>query len=123
MIHLKEYEDFDNLIKDLQDLGVGYTDKEMRMLGFISEFGGNYDTEEFAEYLYDYYHNPKEYDIDEESDYYLAIEDYYYDVEAYKRFSDGSPMTIGNYARWNNNGIENSDVYKLYKEMSKVKTK
>ena len=78
MKHIKIYEDYTDdeirdLIGDLRSVGQALTEEEEEMLKFINQFGGGKDPEEYAEYLYDYYTNPEEYDIDTDGEYYDMI--------------------------------------------------
>jgi len=61
--------------------------------------------EEFADYILDYYHNPDEYNIDKESDYYIAIEDAYNDIKEYYVWGE-----------WNVSQVRKSQSYKDYNE-------
>lgn len=57
--------------------------KELRNLS-----GEQLNSSEFEEYVNDYYSNPEEYDLDEDSDYYQAISFAYYHMnEAFKLYS------------------------------------
>lgn len=60
--------------------------------------------EEFAEYILDYYNNPDEYNIDKDSDYYIAIEDAYNNIKEYYVWGE-----------WNVSLVRNSKAYKDYK--------
>jgi len=75
--------------------------------------------EDYAEYLYDYYTNPKDFDIDEDGDYYDMIW-YLYEnsVEDHARFNLSGPMRMGVYNRWYTSKIEQEPLYKLYLKMS-----
>ena len=116
---LLDNEGFDDLQSDLRGLGLTLTQEEERMLDFLNTMGGHgYSPDEFAEMLYDYYHNPEEYNIEEDSDYYEQISDYFDAISNCARFNLGGPMSLGTYQRWNNSCIENSDVYKTYIKMS-----
>ena len=59
--------------------------------------------EEFAQYLLDYYNNPDEYNIDTESDYYIAIEDAFDSIKEYYVWGE-----------WNVSQVRNSQTYKEY---------
>lgn len=111
-------ENFDDLLKDLRSLGLSPTEEEIRMKEFVSQFGGGLKPEDFAEYLYDYYHHPEEYDIDDESEYYDSIIEYYEEISKYARSNLSGPMRFGNYERWNKDGIRMDPIYKLYIKMS-----
>lgn len=116
---LLDSESFDDLQSDLRGLGLTLTQEEERMLDFLNTMGGHgYPPDEFAEMLYDYYHDPEEYNIEEDSDYYEQISDYFDAISNCARFNLGGPMSLGTYQRWNNSCIENSDVYKTYIKMS-----
>ena len=57
--------------------------KELRNLS-----GEQLNSSEFEEYVNDYYSNPEEYDLDEDSDYYQAISFAYYHMdEAFKLYN------------------------------------
>ena len=75
--------------------------------------------EDYAEYLYDYYTNPEDYDIDTDGEYYGMI-DYLYgnSVEDHARYSSGSPMSMGSYQKWDEKGISEEPLYKMYLKMS-----
>jgi hypothetical protein len=121
MKHLKEYEDFDDLEdlhRNMRDLGLTLTEDEERMLKFISQFGGGKSAEDFAEYLFDYYENPEEFDIDRDSDYYDAIADYYEEIEDCARYDLRGPMRIGVSKRWDISCLERSECYRTYKKIS-----
>lgn len=69
MKYLKIYEEYSdeelkNLLDDMRSVGQSLTEEEEDMLKFVNQFGGGKSPEEYAEYLYDYYTNPEEYDID-----------------------------------------------------------
>lgn len=114
-----DLDDLDDLISNFQNLGINMTDEEIQMEKFIEQFGRGKDPEEWAEYLFDYYHNPAEYDIEEDSEYYEQICQFYEDsVEPHKRFDLHGPMRIGNYQRFDLDSIEETPEYKLYKTMS-----
>ncbi len=116
---LLDSESFDDLQSDLRGLGLTLTQEEERMLDFLNTMGGHgYSPDEFAETLYDYYHNPEEYNIGKDSDYYEQISDYFDAISGCARFNLGGPMSLGSYQRWNDSCIENSDVYKTYIKMS-----
>jgi len=124
MKHLKLYEDYSNeeledLFSDLKNLGLALTEEEMGMLKFIDQFGGGKDPEEYAEYLYDYYENPEEYDIDTDGEYYDMI-CYLYEesVSNHSRYNLRGPMSMGSYDRWDTANIANEPLYKMYIKMS-----
>jgi len=116
---LLDSETFDDLQSDLRGLSLTLTQEEERMLDFLNTMGGHgYSPDEFAEMLYDYYHNPDEYNIEEDSDYYEQISDYFDAISNCAKFDLGGPMSLGSYQRWNDSCIERSDVYKTYIKMS-----
>jgi len=117
MQHLKKYDEYNDLLKDLQDLDLAFTKEEMDMYDFIKEFGGNKEPEDFADYLKDYYKNPSDYDIDTDSDYYLAIGDYYLDIEEFNK--NRNPFYAGTDV-WKIKELEKSDTYQTYSKMSKI---
>lgn len=124
MKHLKLYEDYTddeirNLIGDLRSVGQALTEEEEEMLKFINQFGGGKDPEEYAEYLYDYYTNPEDYDIDTDGEYYDMI-CYLYEesVSNHSRYNLGGPMSMGSYDRWDTAKIANDPLYKMYIKMS-----
>ena len=124
MRHLRIYEeyskeDLDDLISDLRATGAALTEEEEDMLNFVNQFGGGKSPEEYAEYLYDYFTNPEEYDIDPDGDYYDMIW-YLYEnsVEDHARFNLSGSMKIGSYQRWDENAISNEPLYKSYLKMS-----
>ena len=89
------------------------------MFNFLNAMGGRgYSPEEFAETLYDYYHHPEEYNIEEDSDYYEQISDFFDDISGCARFNLKGPMSLGTFQRWSITCIENTDVYKTYVKMS-----
>jgi len=108
----------DDLLGDLRNLGLSPTEEEIRMKKFVSQFGGGLPPGDFAEYLYDYYHHPEEYDIDEDSEYYDMIIDYYEEISQYARFNLSGPMSMGMYSRWNKEAIEEDPIYRLYQKSS-----
>jgi len=111
--------DFDGLLNDLRSLGLSPTEEEIKMKKFISQFGGGLDPNDFAEYLYDYYHHPEEYGIDDESEYYNSIIDYYEEISKHARHNLSSPMMrFGNFERWSEDGISEDPIYRLYLKMS-----
>jgi hypothetical protein len=108
----------DDLISNFQNLGINMTEEEIQMQKFVEQFGRDKDPEEWAEYLFDYYHNPYEYDIEEDSEYYEQIRKFYEDsVDPYKRFDLHGPMRMGKYQRFDLDSIEKTPEYRLYKEM------
>jgi hypothetical protein len=124
MKHLKLYEDYTDdeirdLIGDLRSVGQALTEEEEEMLKFINQFGGGKDPEEYAEYLYDYYTNPEDYDIDTDGEYYDMI-CYLYEesVSNHSRYNLGGPMSMGTYDRWDTAKIANDPLYKMYIKMS-----
>lgn len=124
MRHISLYEDYsDNeirsLLANMQSLDLALTDDEKDMLEFVVQFGTGKSPEEYAEYLYDYYENPNEYDIDPDGEYYDMI-CYLYEesVASHSRYSSGSPMRMGTYQKWDENGIAEEPLYKLYLKMS-----
>jgi len=124
MKHIKIYEDYTDdeirdLIGDLRSVGQALTEEEEEMLKFINQFGGGKDPEEYAEYLYDYYTNPEDYDIDTDGEYYDMI-CYLYEesVSSHSRYNLRGPMSIGSYDRWDTANIANEPLYKMYIKMS-----
>jgi hypothetical protein len=124
MKHIKLFEDYSeqelkDLIGDLRSVGQALTEEEEEMLRFINQFGGGMPAEDYAEYLYDYYTNPEDYDIDTDGEYYGMI-DYLYgnSVEDHARYNLSGPMRMGTYDRWSTSKIEQEPLYKLYIEMS-----
>lgn len=124
MKHLKLYEDYTDdeirdLIGDLRSVGQALTEEEEEMLKFINQFGGGKDPEEYAEYLYDYYTNPEDYDINTDGEYYDMI-CYLYEgsVSNHSRYNLGGPMSMGTYDRWDETAISNEPLYKMYIKMS-----
>jgi hypothetical protein len=124
MKHIKLFEDYSDeelkdLIGDLRSVGQALTEEEEEMLRFINQFGGGMPAEDYAEYLYDYYTNPEDYDIDTDGEYYDMI-DYLYgnSVEDHARYNLSGPMRMGTYDRWSTSKIEQEPLYKLYIEMS-----
>jgi hypothetical protein len=90
------------------------------MKKFISDFGANKNSEEWAEYLDDYYRNPEEYSIDTNSDYYGLICKFYEDsVEPHARFILHGPMGRSTFDRFDYDRISETPEYKLYSRMSK----
>ena len=112
-------EELRDLLGDMRSVGQSLTEEEADMLKFVHHFGGNKSPEEYAEYLYDYYTNPEEYDIDPDGDYYDMVW-YLYDnsVEDHARYSSGSPMRMGTYQKWDEKGISEEPLYKMYLKMS-----
>lgn len=124
MRHLKIYEDYSeeelrDLLGDMRSIGQSLTEEEEDMLKFVHQFGGGMSPEDYAEYLYDYFTNPEEYDIDREGDYYDMIW-YLYEnsVEDHARYGSGSPMRMGSYQKWDERGISEEPLYKMYLKMS-----
>jgi hypothetical protein len=124
MKHLKLYEDYTDdeirdLIGDLRSVGQALTEEEEEMLKFINQFGGGKDPEEYAEYLYDYYTNPEDYDINTDGEYYDMI-CYLYEgsVSNHSRYNLGGPMRMGEFERWYTSRIEQEPLYKMYLRMS-----
>jgi hypothetical protein len=116
----KDGENLRDLISTLQDLGFNATPREIEMKKFISDFGANKDSEEWAEYLDDYYRNPEEYSIDTNSDYYGLICKFYEDsVEPHARFILYGPMRMSTFDRFDYDRISETPEYKLYSRMSK----
>ena len=116
---LSEGDDLDDLISNFQNLGINMTEEEIQMQKFVEQFGRDKDPEEWAEYLFDYYHNPYEYDIEEDSEYYEQICKFYEDsVDPHKRFDLNGPMRMGKFQRFDLDSIEKTPEYKLYKTMS-----
>lgn len=116
----------DDLISGFQNLGINMTEEEIQMQKFIEQFGRDKDPDEWSEYLFDYYHNPTDYDIDEDSEYYEQICQFYEDsVDPHKRFNlQGPGMRLGQFQRFDLDDIEKTPEYKLYKTMSeKLKKK
>jgi hypothetical protein len=108
-----------SLLGDLRSVGHSLTEDEEDMLKFVNQFGGGMGPEDYAEYLYDYYTNPEDFDIDEDGDYYDMIW-YLYEnsVEDHARFNLSGPMRIGSYNRWDTDKIAQEPLYKLYLKMS-----
>lgn len=124
MKHIKIYEDYSDdelkdLLGDMRSVGQSLTEEEADMLKFVHHFGGNKSPEEYAEYLYDYYTNPEEYDIDPDGDYYDMVW-YLYEnsVEDHARFNLSGPMRMGTYQKWDEKGISEEPLYKMYLKMS-----
>jgi hypothetical protein len=116
----KDGENLRDLISTLQDLGFSATPREIEMKKFISDFGANKNSEEWAEYLDDYYRNPEEYSIDTNSDYYGLICKFYEDsVEPHARFILSGPMRMMTFDRFDYDRISETPEYKLYSRMSK----
>jgi len=116
----KDEENLGDLISTLQDLGFSATPQEIEMKKFISDFGANKNSEEWAEYLDDYYRNPSEYSIDTDSDYYDLICKFYEDsVEPHTRFMLSGPMRMSTFDRFNYDRISETPEYKLYSRMSR----
>jgi hypothetical protein len=116
----KDGENLRDLISTLQDLGFSATPREIEMKKFISDFGANKNSEEWAEYLDDYYRNPEEYSIDTNSDYYGLICKFYEDsVEPHARFILHGPMGRSTFDRFDYDRISETPEYKLYSRMSK----
>jgi hypothetical protein len=117
-----------DLLKDMQGLGLTLTEEEEDMLEFVNHFGGDKSPGEYAEYLYDYYTYPGNYDIDPEGDYYDMIW-YLYEnsVQGHARHYLSGPMRGGNYQTWDESKIANEPLYKMYVKMSghynKIKSK
>lgn len=112
-------DELNDLLRDLRSVGHSLSEEEKDMLEFINQFGSGMDPEDYAEYLYDYYTNPGDYDIDTEGDYYDMI-GYLYEnsVENHARFNLSGPMRTGTYNRWNERRISEEPLYKLYIKMS-----
>ena len=124
MRHIKIYEEYSeeelrNLLDDMRSVGQSLTEEEADMLKFVNQFGGGMSPEDYADYLYDYYKNPEEYDIDPEGDYYDMIW-YLYEnsVEDHARFNLSGPMRMGTYQKWDEKGISEEPLYKMYLKMS-----
>jgi hypothetical protein len=124
MRHIKIYEDYSDeelkdLLGDMRSIGQSLTEEEEDMLKFVSQFGGGMSPGDYAEYLFDYYKNPEEYDIDPEGDYYDMIW-YLYEnsVEDHSKFDTSGPMRMGNYDRWYEKAIAEEPLYKMYLKMS-----
>lgn len=99
---------YDDLVIFLTKLGIFVFEEQIEMKNFIKGFGSDKDPEEWADYLSDYYHHPFEFDIEEDSEYYERICQFYdYSVEPYERLG-----------RFNLNSIRETPEYKLYKAMS-----
>lgn len=111
---------YDDLVNFLTKLGIIVFEEQIQMKNFIEQFGSDKDPEEWVEYLFDYYHHPFEFDIEEDSEYYEMICQFYdYSVEPHKRFNlHGSAMRIGQYQRFDLDDIEKTPEYRLYKTMS-----
>lgn len=112
-------EELKSLLGDMRSVGQSLTEEEEDMLRFVNQFGGDMSPEDYAETLYDYFQNPEEYDIDKEGDYYDMIW-YLYEnsVEDHARYSSGSPMRMGTYQKWDEKGISEEPLYKMYLKMS-----
>ena len=111
--------DLDGLISSFQNLGINMSEEEIQMKKFVEQFGRDKDPEEWAEYLFDYYHNPAEYDIEEDSEYYEQICQFYEDsVEPHKSFDLHGPRRIGKYQRFDLDSIEETPEYRLYLKVS-----
>lgn len=107
------------LLGSLRDLGLSLSEDEQDMLDFINQFGGDKSPTDYADGIYDYYTNPEEYGIDEDSDYYdMTWYLYENSVMDAARFNLGGTMRLGNYNRWDKDIIENNEHYQLYKKMS-----
>ncbi len=124
MRHIKIYEGYSDdelkdLLGDMRSVGQSLTEEEEEMLKFISQFGGGKDPEDYAEYLYDYYTNPEDYDINTDGEYYDMI-CYLYEesVSNHLRHAFGGPMSMGTYDRWDTAKIANDPLYKMYLKMS-----
>lgn len=124
MRHIEIYEDYsDDELKDLRgdmrSVGQSLTEEEEDMLKFVNQFGGGMSAEDYAETLYDYYTNPEEYDIDPDGDYYDMVW-YLYEnsVEDHARFNLSGPMRMGTYQKWDEKGISEEPLYKMYLKMS-----
>lgn len=63
------------------------------------EFGTGFSPEEFAEYVRDYYKNPKEYDIDTEGNYYSDIVDAYDEIEGLSNREVGTSEVYQEYVK------------------------
>lgn len=114
-----DLDDLDDLISGFQNLGINMTEEEIQMQKFVRQFGIDMDPNEWAEYLFDYYHKPLDYDIEEDSEYYEQICKFYEDsVDPHKRFDlQGPGMRLGQYQRFDLDSIEKTPEYRLYKEM------
>lgn len=112
-------EELRDLLGSMRSVGQSLTEEEEDMLKFVHHFGGGMSPEDYADYLYDYYKNPEEYDIDREGDYYDMIW-YLYEnsVEDHARYNLGGPMRMGSYQRWDEKGISEEPLYKMYLKMS-----
>ena len=112
----------------MQGLGLTLTEEEEDMLDFVNQFGAGMSPEDYAEYLYDYFTHPEEYDIDEDGDYYAMLS-YLYEnsVEDHARYNLSGPMRMGEFERWYTSRIEQEPLYKMYVKMSghynKIKSK
>lgn len=92
MKHIANYKDF---------LNEGMSDaKVAKLLRSISSERLD-DPMEYGEYLKDYYDNPEEYDIDEDGEYYRAIQTAWYQIK-------------DDYSVGNKSTIRNNKIYKLY---------
>lgn len=112
--------DLDGLVSSFQNLGINMSEEEIQMKKFMEMFGREKDPQEWAEYLFDYYHNPAEYDIEEDSEYYEQICQFYEDsVEPHKRFDLHGPMRFGNFQRFDLDSIEETPEYRLYLKVSR----
>ena len=115
----EEDKELRNLLKDMQGLGLTLSEEEKDMLDFVNQFGAGMSPEDYAEYLYDYFTHPEEYDIDEDGDYYAMLS-YLYEnsVEDHARYNLSGPMRMGEFERWYTSRIEQEPLYKMYLKMS-----
>jgi hypothetical protein len=112
-------EELKTLLGDMRTVGQSLTEEEEDMLQFVNQFGGGMSAEDYAEYLYDYFTTPQEYDIDPEGDYYDMIW-YLYEnsVQDHARFNLSGPMRVGTYNRWDAGRIAQEPLYQMYIKMS-----
>lgn len=121
MVHLKEYEDFDDLedlLQTMKNMNLSLTKEEERMLKFIQKFGPNKSPEDFADDIFDSYEKPEEFDIDRDSDYYECISDYFGEIDHCTRFDLRGNMRKSNFGRWDSECIKKKECYQTYKKMS-----
>lgn len=103
--------DIDDLISGFQNLGINMTDEEIQMEKFVELFGGGKNPDEWAEYLFDYYHNPEEYFIEKDSEYYEQICEFY--------LNSVQPHEVRRYyENFDYNSTAKTPEYKLYLKMS-----
>lgn len=102
---------YDELILFFTELEIYVFDEQLQMKKFLEQFAEGLDPYQWAEYLYDYYHNPEEYSIEEDSEYYDQICEFYE--------NSVQPHELRRYySRFDENSIAKTPEYKLYREMS-----